>query len=140
MTSLNAASLPSDDEEDDDYDPTLDNTAETAKAKQKNGKRGRGGAREPDAAEGIEALQDEDLAEAEIPANPAKKAKLDQLWTSLNQSKAPKQSSITNSTASAQDATPAKTAQPAPKPFSLAAVCRPVATTRKADSDAVSLH
>lgn len=141
MTSLNAATLPSDDEEDDDYHPTMDNTAETANVQQSTGKRRRGVAHEPDATEGTEALQEEDLAEEEIIANPAKKAKFDQLWASLNQRKAAKQQSVADTTASAQVAAPAKKdAQLAAKPFSLAAICRPVATTRKADSDAVSLH
>lgn len=149
MTSLNAANLPSDDEEDDDYDPTEAQLAEDKigkpKASQSAKKRRRGGTAnltEAEAGDQAENLDLEELADVETPAATAKKAKVDDMWAQLNKGKAPKQSAAASSAAAAQvPAEPAENTAPAAKAtISLAAFCRPVASTRKADSDAVSIH
>ena len=149
MTSLNAANLPSDDEEDDDYDPSRDELASAdnvgkAKGSQSNKKRRRGGtASVPDLQTG-DPPEDTGLGEfedTETPLTSAKKAKVDLLWAQLNKGKAPKQPAVTSSKATAQEATPvAPDTAPVAKPISLASFCRPVASTRKADSDAVGIH
>ena len=149
MTSLNAANLPSDDEEDDDYDPTEAQLAEDKIGKPKTSqsakKRRRGptaNLTEAEAGDQVEHLDLEELADAETPASTAKKAKVDDMWAQLNKGKAPKKSAATSSTAAAQvPAEPAENTAPAAKAsISLAAFCRPVASTRKADSDVVSIH
>lgn len=145
MTSLNAAQLPSDDEEDDDYDPTGEElsaagTSKRSKGNQSNKKRRRGDTAsvpEPEADETADQGLDE-LADAETPGNSAKKAKVDQLWAQLNKGKASKQPAGTHGSTPE----PVQAVQqdlPAAKAISLAAFCRPVASKTKADGDAVGM-
>lgn len=148
MTSLNAANLPSEDEEDDDYNPTGEEVSAADKAsksqsKQSIKKRRRGVITSvPELEPGNETVDpaSEELADAEVPVNSAKKAKFDQLWAQLNSVKAPKQSSaITGSAAQLKPSLKSPSAMPAAKSVSLAAVCRPVASRKKADSDVVGM-
>ena len=138
--SLLHADLPSEDEADDDYDPSRDDKADEA-GRQKIAKRRRGSAAYPDTSQ-VDDLEPEpsiERPERDNPSSFAKKAKVDQLWAQLNKGK---------TTAQPAKAPVKEAAQPAEaalmqhasgsQPLSLAAICRPVTKKQKADSDTVS--
>ena len=141
--SLLLADLPSEDEADDDYDPSNDaKTDETVQAKTSHtgAKRRRGSAAYPQAS-GIdddESDHSEQRLESSTPASLAKKAKVDQLWAQLNKGKAmakPAQVAITE--VPKAETMPAQQEAAAKQPLSLAAICRPVTKKQKIASDVV---
>lgn len=121
MATLATANLPSDDEEDQDFVPdevdSEDETRKKQKPKRKRRVRGVAATAESD--------DDGDEAEEAPPARPAiseaklaeKKAKIDEMWASLNTS---------------------KPAAKASQPLNLAALCKPVAKPKKGGADTVS--
>ena len=146
--SLLHADLPSDDEADDDYDPSRDDKADEdgqtkAKGKNTGTKRRRGSAAYPGApeAETPDAELNENDVAVETPASLAKKGKVDQLWAQLNKGKEVAQPAKTllPSTIAEEAQTQALVQPPLSKqPFSLASICRPVQKAQKAGSDTVS--
>lgn len=146
--SLLHADLPSEDEADDDYDPSRDNTADEAgqakpKAAHNGAKRRRGSAAYPDASplEIDELGSTDEPPTVDTPLSLAKKAKVDDLWAQLNKGKIAAQpaKAAVQDAAQIADTGPAQQAAPTKKPISLAAICRPVTKTQKADSDVVRL-
>ena len=139
--SLLQADLPSEDEADDDYDPSKDKTGDEAGAKgrQTGTKRRRGSIAYPEAS--VEDEPDTEpassIAENNTPANARAKDKADQLWSQLNKAsaKAPPVKATEPGTASAQEAPSAASSKQA---FNLSNVCRPVSKKQKAGSDTVS--
>ena len=138
--SLLHADLPSEDEADDDYDPSRDDKADEA-GRQKIAKRCRGSAAYPDTPQvdddepepGIE------RPERDNASSLAKKAKVDQLWAHLNKGKATSQPAKAPVNEAAQSAEVALMQQASgSQPLSLAAICRPVTKKQKVDSDTVS--
>ena len=141
--SLLQADLPSEDEADDDYDPTSDGKADDTgpvKGKQTGTKRRRGSALYPEASaaeSGVEVVS-EHVDAGDTPAELAKSSKVDQLWAQLNKGKTPQPAAtaVKQQSAPALDAVvPGAESQ---KQFSLAAFCRPVPKKQKAGSDTVS--
>lgn len=142
--SLLHADLPSEDEADDDYDPTRDDKADDTgrvKGKQTGTKRRRGSAMYPEALadiSGVEIETSEHVNAGDTPAELAKRSKVDQLWAQLNKGKTlqPTATAVKQQSAPKLDAAvPGNESQ---KQFSLAAFCRPVPKKQKAGSDAVS--
>lgn len=142
--SLLQADLPSEDEADNDYDPTTDDKADDTgpiKGKQTGTKRRRGSAMYPGASadeSGVEVQTSELVDDTDTPAELAKRSKVDQLWAQLNKGRTPQPTA----TAVKQKSAPALDAV-APgaeshKQLSLSAFCRPVPKKQKAGSDAVS--
>lgn len=127
-----SAQLPSDDEADDDYDPTIDKTAEKEdlvqqeKPGQAKPKRKRGVLLHGDAS----ADEQEEEDEPDIPTDPislAKRRKAMAAWEALNGGKSTTKSApeVADETpAAAPNAAPSST-QPPAKPLSLAALCKP---------------
>ena len=146
--SLLHADLPSDDEADDDYDPSRDDKADEdgqtkAKGKNTGTKRRRGSAAYPGApeAETPDAELNENDVAVETPASLAKKGKVDQLWAQLNKGKQVAQPAKTLLPSTiAEEAQTQSLVQPplSKQPFSLASICRPVQKAQKAGSDTVS--
>ena len=140
--SLLHADLPSEDEADDDYDPSRDDKADEAgRQKSATAKRRRGSAAYPDTPQvdddepepGIE------RPERDNESSLAKKAKVDQLWAQLNKGKATSQPAKAPVKEAAQSAEVALMQQASgSQPLSLAAICRPVTKKQKVDSDTVS--
>ncbi len=135
--SLLHADLPSEDEADDDYDPSRDDKADEA-GRQKIAKRRRGSAAYPDTpqADDNEPEPSIERPERDNPSSLAKKAKVDQLWAQLNKGKATAKAPMKEAAQSAE-AAPMHQASES-QPLSLAAICRPVTKKQKADSDTVS--
>lgn len=143
--SLLHADLPSDDEADDDYDPSRDDKADEdgqtkAKGKNTGTKRRRGSAAYPGApeAETPDAELNENDVAVETPASLAKKGKVDQLWAQLNKGKQVAQPAKTLLPSTiAEEAQTQSLVQPplSKQPFSLASICRPVQKAQKAGSD-----
>ena len=142
--SLLQADLPSEDEADDDYDPTRHDKSDDigpVKGKQTGTKRRRGSVMYPEASADTSAVDDttEDVGDGNTPAELAKKSKVNQLWAQLNKGKTRKPTATAvkqHPEAAALDAAAADIS--GQKQFSLAAFCRPVPKKQKTDSDAVS--
>eukprot|EP00775_Hariotina_reticulata_P003497 gene3497-3766_t len=141
MASLMHANLPSEDEEDDDYDPSADPTGEKDPSKQQNSasrKRGRGlavvddeavadggtaddeqqpAARPAAAKEAVEAKED-----VITPAQAAKKAKISAMWDQLHQ------------------ASTGSTNQLSKNSISLASLCSNTDPKKKKNTDVVSVQ
>ena len=142
--SLLQADLPSEDEADDDYDPTRDDKIDDklpVKGKQTGTKRRRGSVTYQEASADTSAGEPETTRgeDDHTPAELAKRSKVEQLWAQLNKGKTPRPTA----TAAKQHSGAAPLAIAVPtagtqKQFSLAAFCRPVPKKHKADSDAVS--
>ena len=143
--SLLQADLPSEDEADDDYDPSKDKTGDEAgtKGRQTGIKRRRGSTAYPEAS--VEDEPDTEpafrVAEDNTSANALAKDKADHLWSQLNkaEAKAPPvkatEPGTELGTASAQEAPSAASSK---QPFNLSNVCRPISKKQKAGSDTVS--
>lgn len=138
--SLLHADLPSEDEADDDYDPSRDDKADEAGQHKLRAvaKRRRGSAAYPDTPQ----LDDNDTEpsierpEKDNPSSLAKKAKVDQLWAQLNKGKATSQPAKALVQEAAQSAeAPSMQQASGSQPLSLSAICRPVTKKQKADSD-----
>lgn len=119
MSNIVSAQLPSEDEEDDDYDPTLDKTAEKEDLLQQpkpaaKSKRTRGALLHQEDAGDEDDLEDEEQLDLPTdPASLAKRRKAMEAWASLN-------GGATARTAPAQAEAPATK-----KPLNLAALCKP---------------
>lgn len=133
MANIMSADLPSEDEEDQDYDPTVDKTAEREDLVQhpkaaKSAKRTRGALLHNDPEDGAD---DDDDQEQDLPNDPAslaKRRKAMEAWAALNGG---------NPTPPAAD--PVKDAVPR-KPLNLAALCKKVPKKdAKGRADAVCL-
>ena len=141
--SLLQADLPSEDEADDDYDPTRDDKVDDTgpvKAKQTGTKRRRGSAMHPQAPAnklGVE-VETSEHADRDNPAELAKRSKVNQLWAQLNKGKTPQPTATALKQQSAPALDAALPGAESHKQFSLAAFCRPVPKKQKAGSDAVS--
>lgn len=142
--SLLQADLPSEDEADDDYDPTHDDKTDDTvrgKGKQTGTKRRRGSGTYPEASADNSAMEAETTGNTggHDPAELAKICKVDQLWAQLNKGKTAQPTTAAakqHSKAAALDAVAPGAGTH--KQFSLAAFCRPVPKKQKIDSDAVS--
>ena len=142
--SLLQADLPSEDEADEDYDPTRDDKTDDTgpvKGKQTGIKRRRGSAMYPEAAankSGVEIETSEHVDDGDTPAKLAKRNQVDHLWAQLNKGKTlqPIATAVKQQSAPALHA--AAPGADSHKQFSLAAFCRPVPKKQKAGSDAVS--
>ncbi|KAL0040940.1 hypothetical protein WJX79_010750 [Trebouxia sp. C0005] len=132
--SLLHADLPSEDEADDDYDPSRDDKADKA-GRQKIAKRRRGSAAYPDTPK-VEDDEPEPGIDRDNASSLAKKAKIDQLWAQLNEGKATSQPAKAPVKKAPQSSEVALLQQASgSQPLSLAAICRPVTKKQKADSD-----
>ena len=139
--SLIHADLPSEDEADDDYDPSHDPADGTVEKAKTGTKRRRGNAEWPGTPKGdkSKATTSESL-ETDTSLSVAKKQEIDQLWAQLNKGKGlANRAKPVIAEPVEQKALHLKQAATAQEPLSLAAICRPVTKKAKAGNDVVRL-